>query len=545
MRSAASPAGYTETCSTIPFDGTIIMLIRLACLTLAIWAMVSAAAADDRPNILLAIADDWSYGHASAYGCQWVETPGFDRVAKEGILFRHAYTPNAKCAPSRATILTGRYSWQLEEAGNHMCIFPAKYGGYVERLVAEGYVAGYTGKGWGPGIADDASGRRRAITGKAYSNRKAIPPAKGISRNDYAANFQDFLNEVPDGKPWVFWFGTTEPHRGYEFKSGVRLGKKLSDIDRVPGYWPDNETIRHDMLDYAVEVEHYDTHLARIVDSIVAAGQFEKTLIVATSDHGMPFPRVKGQAYADSNHIPLAICWPDGIQGSGRVVDDFVNFTDLAPTFLHAAKIDQEGPIMQPISGRSLFDIFSLSGSGIINGDRDHVLVGKERHDIGRPSAGGYPIRGISQGDWLYLRNYQVDRWPAGNPETGYLNCDGSPTKTDVLAKRRSGETTLFWDLCFGKRPSEELYNLKDDPDCVDNLAESAEHASIKAKLQDRMVAELKEQGDPRMFGNGDVFDRYPYSAAITDRFYERYMAGEKVRAGWVSPTDFEEKPLD
>ncbi len=405
------------------------MLIRPFALAVVLLCTVANAQAAERPNILLAIADDWSFGHATAYGCEWVETPSFDRVAKEGILFQRAYTPNAKCAPSRATILTGRYSWQLEEAGNHMCIFPAKFGGYVERLAADGYFAGFTGKGWGPGIANDSSGKRRAITGKAYSSRTASPPAKGISRNDYAANFNDFLKEASAGKPWVFWYGTTEPHRAYEFQSGVRLGKKLSDIDRVPEYWPDNEIVRHDMLDYAIEVEHYDTHLGRIIDTLEAAGQLDNTLIVATSDHGMPFPRVKGQAYAHSNHIPLAIRWPRGIQGSARVVDDFVNFADLAPTFLEAAEIDLPEPIMQPISGTSLFDIFSVSKSGIVNQTRDHVLIGKERHDIGRPEAGGYPIRGICQGDWLYLQNFETDRWPAGNPETGYLNCDASPTR--------------------------------------------------------------------------------------------------------------------
>jgi arylsulfatase A-like enzyme len=520
-------------------------VLTLVLAVLSLVAGVKENCAADRPNILLAIADDWSCGHAGAYGCQWVATPNFDRIAKDGILFRHAYTPNAKCAPSRATILTGRYSWQLEEAGNHICVFPPKYGGYVERLAAEGYFAGYTGKGWGPGIANDAAGKSRQITGQAYSRRKAEPPAKGISRNDYAANFKDFLGDVPEQTPWVFWFGTTEPHRGYEFKSGVRLGKQLSDIDRVPGYWPDNETIRHDMLDYAIEVEHFDTHLGRIVKALEEAGQLDNTLIVATSDHGMPFPRVKGQAYADSNHIPLAIRWPGGIKGVARIVDDFVNFSDLAPTFLEAARVADRGPIMQPTSGQSLFDIFGSMKSGQVNPARDHVLVGKERHDVGRPSNAGYQIRGIRQGDWLYIKNFETDRWPACNPETGYLNCDGGPTKTDILELRRRGEDLAFWNLCFGKRPAEELYHVKNDPDCTESLAAVAEHASWMKKLSTRMEDELRQQGDPRMFGEGDVFDKYPYSNPGSDRFYERYMAGEQVRAGWVRPSDFEAAPLD
>lgn len=494
-----------------------------------------------RPNILFAIADDWSYGHATAYGCEWVETPNFDRLAKEGILFTNAYTPNAKCAPSRATILTGRYSWQLQQAGNHMTFFPAKFGGFMERLTADGYFAGSTGKGWGPGFANDAKGNPRAITGKKYGTHRAKPPTKAISNLDYAKNFGQFLSEVPAEKPWVFWFGTTEPHRGYEFKSGVRLGKKLSDIDRVPSYWPDNETVRHDMLDYAIEVEHFDDHLGRILKQLEECGQLDNTLIVATSDHGMPFPRVKGQAYWHSNHIPLAIRWAEGIQGQGRVVDDFVNFTDLAPTFLEAANITEPGPIMQPTSGQSLFDIFGVDSSGQVNPDRDHVLVGKERHDIGRPENNGYPIRGIIKDDFLFLKNFATERWPAGHPLTGYLNCDGGPTKTNVLELNRSGEATNWWQFCFGRRDELELFQLATDPDCVSNVADAPRYADRLASLRKQMEQELADQGDPRMRGEGDVFDNYPYSGPQTDNFYERYVAGEEgLRAGWVGKGDFE-----
>ena len=95
-----------------------------------------------RPNILFCIADDASYPHMGAYGCDWVKTPGFDSVAKQGVLFTRGYTPNAKCAPSRACILTGRNSWQLEEAANHWCDFPAKFKSYSEALLDSGYFTG-------------------------------------------------------------------------------------------------------------------------------------------------------------------------------------------------------------------------------------------------------------------------------------------------------------------------------------------------------------------------------------------------------------------
>ena len=510
-------------------------------LVLALFACLAVA---DRPNILFAIADDWSYGHAGAYGCEWVKTPGFDRVATEGLLFQRSYTPNAKCAPSRAIILTGRNSWQLEHAGNHMAIFPAKFGGYVETLAANGYSCGFTGKGWGPGFAHDAKGKPRAITGKRYAQHKAKPRARAISHTDYAKNFEAFLADAGDG-PWAFWLGTTEPHRGYEYGSGQRLGKKLSDIEHVPAFWPDNESIRNDMLDYAVEVEHFDTHLKRALELLDAKGLAENTLVVATSDHGMPFPRCKGQAYDYSNHIPLAMRWPKGITGKGRVVKDYVSHADFAPTFLKAAGIDDPAPIMQPITGRHLFDIFESEISGQVNPSRDHVLIGKERHDIGRPNSGGYPIRGIVTDNRIFLMNFETDRWPSGNPETGYLNCDGSPTKTAILNARRSKGSDTHWDLCFGKRPAEELYDVSADPDCVKNLAKQEQLQTLKAELRARLVARLKDEGDPRMFGKGEIFDNYPYSGKSTDNFYERYKAGNMPKAGWVKKSDFEPAPLD
>jgi len=267
-------------------------------LLLVLGTAAAAAAEARRPNILFAIADDWSYGHAAVYGCGWVKTPGFDRVARSGILFTHAFTPNAKCAPSRACILTGRNSWQLEEGANHICYFPAKFKTYAEALGEHGYVVGMTAKGWAPGVANDVQGRPRQMAGTPFNRKTHTPPTTQMNRINYAANFEEFLGTVREGKPWCFWYGSTEPHRGYEYGSGVVKGhKRLGDIDRVPAMWPDNEVVRNDMLDYALEVEQFDAHLVRMLEMIEKRGELQNTLVVVTSDNGMPFPRIKGQEY--------------------------------------------------------------------------------------------------------------------------------------------------------------------------------------------------------------------------------------------------------
>ncbi|MCB1230784.1 MAG: sulfatase [Verrucomicrobiae bacterium] len=508
---------------------------------------VAARSEAPRPNILFAIADDASYPHMGAYGTNWIKTPGFDRVAAEGLLFNRAYTPNAKCAPSRACILTGRNSWQLEEAANHICDFPIKFHSFMEALKDHGgYTTGFVQKGWGPGNARTADGKPRELTGKAYNKRKNQPPTSGISNNDYAGNFEDFLADCPEGKPWCFWYGSVEPHRGYEFGSGVdKGGRSIDEIDDVPDFWPDSETVRKDMLDYGFEIEWFDSHLVRMLKAIEARGELENTIVVVTADNGMPFPRVKGQEYEMSNHLPLAIMWPKGITKPGRKIDDYVSFIDFAPTFLEVAGVPWEESGMSYSPGRSLTDIFRSEKSGRVIADRDHVLIGKERHDIGRPHDWGYPIRGIVKEGKLYLHNYKTDRWPAGNPETGYLNTDGGATKTEILEMRRSGENTQYWQWNFGKRPEEEMFDISADRECLTNLADDPKFADQKSELRNELEEALREQEDPRMEGNGDYFDQIEYVNPATKSFYERFMSGEKLKAGWVNESDFEKEPLD
>jgi N-sulfoglucosamine sulfohydrolase len=526
--------------------GLLVLLLVGVSLMLATIPVAAARQAPlPRPNILFAIADDWGYGHASAYGSRFVKTPAFDRVAREGVLFTRAFTPNAKCAPSRAIILTGRNSWQLEDAANHIPYFPAKFKTWAEALRDNGYFTGLTAKGWAPGVANDASGKARQMAGKPFNQRKLKAPATGMSDNDYAANFEDFLQAAPKDQPWSFWYGAIEPHRAYEYGSGVaKGGKKLSDIDRVPGFWPDNETVRNDLLDYALEIEHFDHHLERMLAALEHRGLLDNTIVIVTSDHGMPFPRAKGQSYDVSNHVPLAMMWKKGIKTTGRTVHDFVSFADLAPTLIAVAGLQWNQTGMQPTVGRSLTDILFSSRTGRVNPARDHVLIGKERHDIGRPNDAGYPIRGIRKQDLLYIHNYEPDRWPAGNPETGYLNCDAGATKTVILQARRAGMDQQSWQLAFGKRPAEELYNVAKDPDCLTNLANDPKYKASKQNLRQQMERELKAQGDPRMFGKGHIFDQYEYANPEQRNFYERYMRGEKLKAGWVSESDFEKEPV-
>jgi N-sulfoglucosamine sulfohydrolase len=280
-----------------------------------------------------------------------------------------------------------------------------------------------------------------------------------------------------------------------------------------------------------------------MIENLENRGLLENTIIVFTSDHGMPFPRGKAQEYEYSNHVPMAIMWPKGLKNPGRTVTDMVSFIDFAPTFLEIAGIPFEESGMQSSPGKSLTDILYSEKEGQVNPERDILLIGKERHDYSRPKNQGYPIRGIVSDDYLYLYNYDISLWPAGNPEIGYLDIDGSPTKTEILRQFRTNENDFYWKLSMGKRESkEEFFNITNDSECMTNLATDPEYATLKQKMKIRMEDMLKEQQDPRMFGNGAIFNSYGYSEEKGWNYYERFMSGEFTikNKGWVNPGDQE-----
>ncbi len=460
-----------------------------------------------RPNILFAISDDQSYPHASIYGCTFVNTPAFDRVAKEGILFKNCYAASAGCSPSRAALLTGRHTWQLKNAGTHASSFPTEFIVYPRILEEAGYFVGYTGKPWGPGNWR-ASGRTRNPAGPAFNKvRLKTPPARAINRTDYAGNFKAFLKARPKNKPFCFWYGATEPHRAYQKGIGLKSGKKLKDV-QVPSFLPDTELVRSDLLDYAFEIEHFDSHLQKMLRLLEQMGELDNTLILVTSDNGMPFPRAKANLYEYGTHVPMAIRWGDRTQG-GRVVDDFVGFVDFAPTFLAAAGLKPH----KQMTGKSLMKILLSKKHGQVDPTRTRVFTARERHSSSRVNNLTYPCRALRKGDYLYIRNFAPERWPAGDPRGvkgapfGYYDIDGCPTKTFLIENRK--KFPKFFELAVAKRPAHELYHIPSDPGNLKNLAADQKNAKEFQELKTELEAYLRETGDPRVLGNGDVWETY------------------------------------
>ena len=471
-----------------------ILLALVATAAFCPHALVAQVERRQRPNILFAIADDWGWPHAGAYGDAVVKTPSFDRIARQGMLFRHAYVSSPSCTPSRGAILTGQYHWRLKTGANLYGTFGDEFATYTELLVHAGYVAGSTGKAWGPGKPQT---RGRQLAGKR------------------CRNIAKFLEARPKDKPFVFWLGTSDPHRPYKKGSGARSGMDANAVHMF-GHYPDHEEVRSDVADYYFEVQRFDSLVGRALQQLEKAGELDNTLVVMTGDHGMPFPRCKSNLYDCGVRVPLAIMWGANIKG-GRTSEAFVSLTDLAPTFLQAANVE----VPEQMTGRSLIPI--LTGPEHEAPGRDHVIFGKERHVPSQeaPDMGGYPSRAIRDHRYLYIRNFKPDRWPNGTPNfekaaipgNWYADTDNSPTKTYIVANQDKDDAhRKSYALCFAKRPAEELYDVAEDPDQLRNLARDPAMTKVKQRLWEQLEAEMRASGDPRAVGDGDAYDQAKYT---------------------------------
>ena len=519
-------------------------------LSLLICSFSAVVIADERPNILFAFADDWGR-YASAYAeldgpgtvNDVFETPAFDRVASEGVLFRSAFVTAPSCTPCRSSLLSGQYFFRTGRGAILQgAVWDSNIPTYPLILRDAGYHIGHTYKVWSPGTPADApygakeyAYIKRGTTFNRFSQHATKLVGEGMSVDqakqtllaEVAGNFDDFLNARPDGKPFCYWFGPTNVHRKWIAGSG----KKLWDIDpdklkgKLPEFLPDVPVVRQDFADYLGEAKAFDSALSLLLDRLAAIGELDNTLVVVSGDHGAPgFPRGKCNLYDFGTAVPLAVRWPAKIPG-GRVVDDLVNLMDLAPTFVEAGG----AKVPEVMTGKSLMPILQSEKAGQIDPERTWVITGRERHvAAAREGFLPYPQRALRTKDHLYIVNFEPDRYPMGDPKTvtpdsapsrdkltndtfiAFGDIDASPTKAWVIENRSNQKQ--FYDWGLGKRPREELFVIADDPDQIHNSADHPELAGVKKQLRERLLAELKQLGDPRVTGDGRTYERPPFA---------------------------------
>ncbi len=464
----------------------------LACSAAALSPAAATAAGNDRrPDIVLLIADDWGFPHASVYGDKTVKTPAFDYVISRGVLFTNAYCAAPSSAPSRAAILTGRYPHELGEAGNLQARFPVGLQVYPDVLERHGYLTALEGKGWAPGDFK-YYGRTDNPAGK---------PCEGIA---------EVIRKAPKEQPLCLWFGSRHPHRPYEVGIGKQNGIDPDKIEVSPNL-PDADAVRGDVADYYYNIQRFDSECLQIIDALREAGRLENTLLVMTSDNGYPFPRAKANLYNEGSHIPMAVMW-GGHVPKPFAFDGFVNLLELAATFYDAAGVTPP----EPIRGSSILPVLTGKQKASARGE---VFLERERHANVRAGNVGYPSRAIKTADYIYIRNLRSERWPVGDPDYAsrlapYGDCDNGPAKSFLVGHRN--EYPVLFELAFGMRPAEELYDLRKDPGQHHNVAADPAYAAALKKLRGQLSAWMRSTNDIRATQpQTDIFDTYYYTGAI------------------------------
>ncbi|MEQ9289633.1 MAG: sulfatase-like hydrolase/transferase [Cyclobacteriaceae bacterium] len=449
-----------------------------------------------KPNFLILMSDNHSWDHLGAYGDQVIKTPNIDKVAREGIQFNNAFCASPSCSPARAAMLAGQDIWRLGEAANLWGGFP-KVKVYTELLAQSGYHVGIEGKGWGPGNAEP-NGWEHNPGGDRYDS------------------FEEFYNEIEKGKPWMYWYSSRDPHRPFRKEGWKKSGIDLKDIV-VPPYLPDTEEVRQDIADYYYEIQLFDREVSSYMSLIGEMGQLENTIVVICSDNGWQMPRGLANLYDFGTKVPLIISWPEHFTG-GRQIDDFVTLNDFAPTFLELAGID----IPAEMNAASLVNILTSEKEGQVEEGRSFVVTGRERHAFVRQGGVGYPGRAIRTANYLYIRNYQPDRWPAGDPPLfgdvdAHMLQYPAPTKFYMLEHRADPGVKPLFDMAFGKRPAEELFDLSKDSYQLINVSNQPEYSDVKNELSGQLTEYLVATGDPRETGTPYDWDKARY-----------YMEGDK-----------------
>ncbi len=520
----------------------------LACFCFSV-SLACAAESSKRPNIVFAFADDWGR-YASIYATlkagtpnDIIKTPHIDRVAKEGVLFTNAFVNAPSCTPCRSSLLSGQYFWRT---GMGAILLGATWDpaipSYPLLLKDKGYHIGFTYKVWSPGSPKDApyGGKDFAYAkrGGAVNNfSQTVSKANDVEGEkkkvlaQVRGNFADFLDARPQGAPFCYWFGPTNTHRSWTKGSGKKIWGIEPDSlkGKLEAGMPDYPEIREDFADYLGEAQAFDASVGEILAELEARGEIENTLVVISGDHGVPgFPRGKCNLYDLGTSVSLMVRWPGKIP-PGRVVTDFVCLPDLCPTFLEAAG-EQPLPIM---TGRSLMPVLTSTASGRVDATRDHVIVGRERHvDNARPGNLPYPQRAIRTDKYLYIRNFEADRWPMGiapgfggtgdmpsaqeigkNTRIVFGDLDASPAKSFLLYNLDKPDVAAFVNMTLGLRPAEELFDLEKDPQQLVNVATAAPYAAIKAELSERLMTVLRETRDPRVVGNPVPFEAAPFAS--------------------------------
>lgn len=424
-------------------------------------------------NVLLLIADDQGLD-AGCYGTN-VRTPRLDALAEKGTRFASAYAAVSSCSPSRSVLYTGLYTHQNGMYGLAHDIHNQALLDGVETIPALLKKAGY---------ATALVGKKHVRPDSAFPyDAELLPERTGIRDVDAMARAAaDFIRSSGD-RPFFVTIGYSDPHRapgGYGNGDWPRVEPVHYDPAEVtlPSHLPDLPVVRQDLAAYYESVSRLDSGIGLLLDELTATGHADDTLVIYLSDNGRPFPGAKTNLYAPGLHLPLIIHAPGY---KGRAVNQaMVSFIDIVPTILDWTST---APPERPLPGKSLLPLLGQTDAA----GYDAIFASHEFHEINQY----YPMRAIRTRTHSYIVNLAH---PLDYPVAG--DVAGSPSWQAIAGDPalRLGRRT---QAAYLRRPAEELYDLRKDPDEVVNLAGAPEALETLELLRKQLAEWRRATNDP------------------------------------------------
>lgn len=422
--------------------------------------VLKISAQNNKPNVIIFIADDVTFDDLGCYGNKQVQTPNIDKLAAAGIRFSNFYLTASSCSPSRNSIITGRYPHNAGAAELHTQP-PLEMVSFPEILKNNGYYTVSSGK-----FHLGEYARR----GFDVIHEKGNEVGNGGEEKWMAA-----ITERPKDKPFFMWFAAFDAHRdwGENSFSGTHKPEELT----PPFYLADDMKTKTDLAAYYDEIKRFDHHIGQIVSELKLQNVLDNTLIVVMADNGRPFPHSKTRVNDRGMKTPFVVHWPKKIR-KPAISKSLISAVDIAPTILDMAGI--EAP--EQFQGKSFSKIMAKPGTEF----RNFIFAEHNWHDFEAHE------RMVRDKKYMYILNSRPFF-----PQLGPADAIGSPSYEELVELKKKGQITeIQADIFVNPRPQEEFYDLNADPFQFNNLASNAEFANEMERLRKVLQNWMNETGD-------------------------------------------------
>ncbi|HEX4149234.1 MAG TPA: sulfatase [Pirellulales bacterium] len=487
--------------------------MRFITAALVLWLGISQPAqARERPNILLVLSDDHSAAHVGAYGNQDIKTPNLDRFASQGMRCDRAYVACPQCVPSRAAIMTGRSPVAIQMT-RFTAPLPAEVKVYPELLRGHGYYTGVGGRTYhldGPSASQpEIQKLYEDLQLKTFARRlDYVKTARSIPET--LSQLKEFLDAVPEGRPFVLQLCFSDPHRPLD-KGAIRQPHDPAKLT-LPPHYPDTQLVREDFARYYDEIGRVDQSFGQVLAELDQRHLADNTIVAFMGDNGASQLRGKGTLYEFGIHVPLLVRWPGHVR-AGSHSGELISGEDLAPTFLQAAGLD----VPRDMTGRSFLDLLL----GQPYEPRTYVFAERGAHGSGLPTnSAAFDLgRAIVSKTHKLIYNalWQLPYTP--------VDFAGDDFWEQLVEMHAVGKLPPELDRLYfaPQREIFELYDLTADPAEMHNLIGRPEMAALERELKAQLEVWMIREHD---------FVPLPFGSEGKDR-----RAANKARQAGRSPT--------